>query len=256
MKSGNSISSQSASADLSVTEILCEFPSVNIEKHYTNSYEKSRRVMSFLEFRIYASVRIDCKLTSNSSREWRAFNLIPVVKTSSLTSAPEQSMLEVEFTRLPQTAQQFESDHYKLREVQGLVFSSKSEDVAIPTRFFPVGHHMVCLTVSMEGTEGINATDCVFLEIVLPPLVAAIKYGVLRAVGYGQTTLADAATASYDPDKVSQAEADENQSLNSEFYFQWSCPYLLEDEIENEEDFIDVDDEAELMFEGQLGKTL
>ena len=118
-------------------------------------------------------------------------------------------------------------------------------------QFFKLGLHLVCVNVAMFKVEGIHSSDCIYLNIVLSPLVAGISYGVRRAVGYKKVIEMDAASASYDPNRQKWSDI-QNPSYNANavgLTFTWSCPFLIEKSLS----IISDDDSVALMFGGVSG---
>ncbi|XP_076818399.1 uncharacterized protein LOC143464499 isoform X1 [Clavelina lepadiformis] len=247
----NDISQVQSSIEFAVTEILCDYPIVVLEKPNDNSVTVPRRIFSFLEFRLFSSFQIKCKLTSRTVITWYAYEMVDTLASSPLDSVGISSNDNDMYVDLPQSARKFSSERYKFKPVSGLQFTSNSEDIAIPVQFFKLGLHLVCVNVAMFKVEGIHSSDCIYLNIVLSPLVAGISYGVRRAVGYKKVIEMDAASASYDPNRQKWSDI-QNPSYNANavgLTFTWSCPFLIEKSLS----IISDDDSVALMFGGVSG---
>lgn len=116
-----------------------------------------------------------------------------------------------------------------------------------------VGLHLICVNVAMTGIRGMNASDCIFANVVLSPLVAQFTFGVRRRVGFGQQVEMDAGSDSYDPDvhliakSVDHRAHSDDGFVQSNFTFSWS--FMLE--IEGDNTTIATDSQqADIIFEG------
>lgn len=243
--------------DIAVTEILCDYPHVTVEKNKRNSRFQPRRVTSIVEFRLYSEIRLNCKSTNRFNVRWDAYQVFSVeTSVAGLNATLEDADIdneEEEFATLPSEAQKFSDPDIRFKKISGLQFTSKSEDIAIPRRFLPIGLYLICMNVAMDGVVGINTSDCIHVQIVLPPLVAAIEYGVRRTIGFGQIVDLNANSSSYDPNE-GNTEMFNGKLNSSTFEFIWSCPYRINGEELLEEDFANYDDELSLIFDGKQGK--
>ena len=88
----------------------------------------------------------------------------------------------------------------------------------------------------MTGIRGMNASDCIFANVVLSPLVAQLTFGVRRRVGFGKIIEMDAGAESYDPDVHLMAKnGDDDQQaayveddIKSNLTFSWSFPLKID----------------------------
>ena len=215
---------------------------MKLEKHQQNSIATPQITFSFLQFRLYTSIQINCKITSLTNTNWFAYEMI---ESSEATEDDEQ------YAELPDSASEFSSRFYKFKQITGLTYTSNSEDITFKPRFFKLGLHLICINVAMLNVDELDATDCVYVQVSLPPIVAGINYGVGRSVHHGDVILMDAVSASYDPD-IQTLEDVQDPSYNSQsskLNFLMSCPFLVEP------DSIDAMDSSEkaLMFENNRG---
>nr|XP_018672665.1 uncharacterized protein LOC100182818 [Ciona intestinalis] len=242
----NSVTAVEVSIDIAVTKIICDFPTVAIEKLNENSLQNARRIFSFLEFRLFSSISIDCSLTRVTIITWQAFTIFAKTSTDIVTTE-EVKEDTGEFVELPQSARKFASPNIKFKSVEGLRFTSKSEDITFKPRFFKMGPHLVCINVAMFQVPGVISSDCIFLDVILPPILAGITYGVRRAVSHGQMIEMDAGSASYDPSEESLSDAIDPNIIttSSNYTYSWSCPILLTKPLEDQKD------EVEILFDGK-----
>ena len=227
MTAFNRISSVKESISVRVTEVLCEYPFVAIDKNPQNAFNSPQRIFSFLEFRLYTSISINCKITSLTDISWFAYEMIE--NSASSLESSQTSNDQEKYDVLPESASKFSSRFCYYREVNGLIYTSKSEDITIQARFLNIGRYLVCVNVAMLNVDGLDTTDCVYIDIVLPPLIAGIANGVARSVKHGEVVVMDALTASYDPD-VNKLTDVQNPNYNfsaSNLVFRMSCPFLV-----------------------------
>ena len=232
-----------------VTAILCQYPFVAIEKNRQNSVAIPQVILSFVELRLYTTIRINCKITSLTYIQWFAYEMIENI-VSSFDDSREEADLE-DYDILPESAEKFSSRFYNYQEVHGLTFTSKSEDITIKPRFLKIGRYIVCVNVAMLNVEGLDSTDCIFIIIALPPLVAGIANGVARSVQHGEVLKMNALKASYDPDVNTLADVSSPfyNISSSKLVFQFSCPFVVSGDSADQTDW----EVKELMFVNQSG---
>ena len=245
----NQVSRIKKTIDVAVTEVLCEYPFVKIDKPIQNSILVPRVIFSFVEFRLYTSIRINCKITSLTDISWFAYEMIEnPASPDDQTETPENSATS-DF--LPDLLSDFSTLGYSYKEVHGLSYTSKSEDIAFKARFLKIGIHLICVNVAMVGVEKLHSTDCVYVDISLPPLVAGFRNGVARSAQHGETIEINVLTSSYDPNVATLAEV-RRPSYNysaTNLIFRFSCPFVVKGDTV---DFAD-DEEKKLMFGGNSG---
>lgn len=246
----NRVSQIKRSVAVTVTEILCDYPTVSLEKQPTNSIASPRQIFSFLEFRLYTSIKIECDITSLTEMTWWAFEMIESLPDSILSDSITD-ILSGEYVTLPKSAERFSSPFYKYKPISGLSYTSKSEDITFEPRFFNLGLHLICVNVAMFNVPGLNATDCIYVNNVLPPLVVGINYGVRRSVRHGDILVMDATSASYDPDSqtLAQVQSPTYNASSSGLTFRMSCPFLVKKDSADQFS----SDEKLLMFEENQG---
>ena len=151
---------------------------------------------------------------------------------------------------LPKSAEKFSSPSYKYESIPGLSYTSKSEDITLPPRFLKLGLHLICINVAMLNVP-LNSSDCIYVQNVLPPLVAGISYGVRRSVRHGDVIVMDAVSASYDPDvqTLADVQSPTYDASSSNLKFRMSCPFVVKKDSADRVSF----DEKLLMFEGDSG---
>ena len=212
-----------------VNEILCNIPKVRIEKSRLNAWDQPKRLLRSVSYRLYASVRPNCKLTNQMSYKWSAY-YITDLSSSSLPQSGNAGTNDIQYSPLKFEERKFDEKHLRYSPVTGLKFTNTSEDISIPATFFNVGLHLICCNVAMTGVRGMNASDCMYANIVLSPLVAKFSFGVKRRVGAGKVIEMDAGSDSYDPDVQLLAESTgeaESNPVKSNFSFAWSFPIKI-----------------------------
>ena len=248
----NRISRLEKQTTFNVVENLCEYPVVKVEKYSKNSVEFPRVIPSFLNFRLYTNIKINCKITTLTYINWYAYEMVKIEKNIFGLDQPLASADDTnDYVTLPNSAEKFSSPFYKFKSVPGLSYTSKSEDITFPPRFLKLGLHLICINVAMFNVPGLNSSDCIYINNVLPPLVAGINYGVRRSVRHGDVIAMDAFSASYDPDiqTFADVQSPTYDASSSNLMFRMSCPFVVKKDSADQVSF----DEKLLMFEGNSG---
>lgn len=248
----NRVSRVEKQTTFTVVENLCEYPLVEIEKFDGNSASLPRRIPRILDFRLYTEIQINCKITSQTVINWYAYEMVETDVYNSDLIEPVTTLNDVsDYVTLPKFAERFSSYFYKYKSVSGLIYTSKSEDITFKSRFLDLGLHLICINVAMFNVPGLNTADCIYINYVLPQVVAAFNYGVRRSVRHGDLIELDAVSASYDPDIQTIAEV-QNPAYNaalSTLTFRMSCPFVVKKDSADQFS----SDEKLLMFEGNPG---
>ena len=234
--------------DISVTELFCEYPKVKIEKQLENSLEKPKNVLSFVDFRLYTKIEINCKVSSQTIIDWFAYAMIEI--GNSLTAMASNSMSHAS---LPKSANSFSSVKYKFIQIDGLQYTSQSEDIKVNSSLLSSGLHLICVNVAMAKVAELDSADCIYIRIILPNIVAGFNYGIGRSVRHGSIILMDAASSSYDPDVNTLPDIQDlsrDDTYSSSFAFQMSCPYSINSSLDGQTD----ETEQNLMFTSNSSK--
>ena len=230
--------------EVTVTVLLCEYPVVKVEKLPDNSIGNPRKTLSFLDLRLYTDIRINCKITSQTVIYWCAYAMEEVDPFAIDDSN--------QYATLPDSASAYFSSLYNLIEIQGLQYTPQSEDIKIESHILRNGLHLICVNVAMLGVAGLDSTDCIYVDVMVPPIIAAFDYGVGRLVRHGDTITMNALSSSYDPDIHTLAEV-QGASFDhgsSNFKFEMSCPFLVSNATDGQADL----NEQVLMFTSDSSK--
>ena len=234
------------------TELLCDYPQVTLEKPRENSDVNPRPIFSFLQFRLYTSIKINCKITNLYRINWYAYEMIAITNSIFDDSQQSNAKDDAEYVTLPQSASKFSSRFHKFRPIPNLSYTYQSEDITFMPRSLKIGLHLICVNVAMLNVVGLNSTDCIYIDIVLPPIVAGINYGLRRSIRHGKVVVMDAISASYDPDTQTIADV-QNPSYEpqtSNLIFKMSCPFLVESDSADQVSL----EEKKLMFGEETSK--
>ncbi|KAK3612418.1 hypothetical protein CHS0354_032019 [Potamilus streckersoni] len=130
---------------------------------------------------------INCTSTKSAEYKWKIFRVVQGL------------------TYLDISYQEFNADIAKTDRLKSY----------FPPRTLDIGLFKIVINVSMTGIPGLYSEDYQYLRVIPSPLVAKIKGGNARAVGYGKIFTLNAQDESYDPD------VDVNNK--TDFVYEWWC---------------------------------
>ena len=165
----NPVSSEAAKIEAVVVNKPCASPVVSIEG-LTQSVESAREFMRSEEFEIITKNTIDCDATSVTDFEWKVFKVTP------------QGFLEDESVEI--SLPDIKMDDWKI------VFTPRS---------LGYGLYYIRFTLTMVGVDGVSSFTFGYIKITPSPIVAEVRGGSTRFVGFNKVILLDGGM-SRDPD--------------------------------------------------------
>ncbi|XP_071106159.1 polycystin family receptor for egg jelly-like [Haliotis cracherodii] len=170
-----------------ISGVSCHYPIVHIVGGGQQIDEPVTRLRS--DWMVFESrVDLDCEITNEAEYNWTILRI-----------TTGDNFLDFIF------------DPYPAESVSAGLFK-----ILFRPRAFEPGDYKISLNVSMAGISGLSHSDFTFVRILQTDIVARIKGGAGRAVGYDTTLELNAIEESYDPD------ADDDSSKVN-FTYVWWC---------------------------------
>ena len=165
----NPVSSESAKTRAVIVEVPCKSPIVSIEGLAQN-VEDAREFMRSEEFELISKNSIHCDASSETNFEWKIFKVAS-------EGFSEDKSVEVQLSDI-------KTDDWKI------VFNPRSLEY---------GLYYISFTLTMTEVEGVSSTTFGYVKIIPSPIVAGIRGGSTRVVGFDKLVLLDGGM-SRDPD--------------------------------------------------------
>ena len=167
----NPVSSEVAKTEAVTVDVPCTLPVVAIEG-LTQNVDDARELMRSEEFELITKNSVDCEATLETVFEWKVFKV---------------------------AAQGFSSDD---ESVEMFLPDIKANDwkIVFKPRSLDYGLYYIRFTLTMVGVEGVSSSTFGYVKIIPSPIVAEVRGGSIRVVGFDKMILLDGGM-SRDPDE-------------------------------------------------------